>query len=63
MLHFVTLQIQREWHRKAELRGAEGHDGEAGSAADSPRPQGDDKGACHNVPASPSQFHIRSLSF
>ena len=46
MLHFVTLQIQREWHRKAELRGAEGHDGEAGSATDSPRPQGDDQGAC-----------------
>ena len=41
----LLLQIQHEWHREDELRGAEGHDGEAGGAADSPRPQGDDQGA------------------
>ena len=45
ILSCPSLQIQHEWHREDELRGAEGHDGEAGGAADSPRPQGDDQGA------------------
>ena len=51
MLYFVKLQVQREWHREAEHRGAEDHDGEAGCAADSPRTQGDDQGACNDFPS------------